>query len=61
MLNILPDELESLKLFLQKKFNKIISDTDVKEIYTSLYYLGKAFVRYQQIQNEQRNINQGGR
>jgi len=50
------EQLNRLKKIYEARFNRVLSDAEVLEIKTSLFYLGRAIARYER-RHRERNGN----
>lgn len=51
--------LQQLKAYFEKRFGVSLTQADVNEIADSLFYLGRAIVRYQKLQLKRQNNGAG--
>ena len=50
------EDIEQIKVFFKQKYDVSLTDEEAKEVYFSLYYLGKALYRYQNLSERVLNV-----
>lgn len=50
------EDIDQIKAFFRDKYGVLLSDNEAKEVYLSLFYLGKALYRYNNLSDRVLNV-----
>ena len=50
------EDIDQIKTFFKEKYGVLLTDNEAKEVYISLFYLGKALYRYNNLSERVLNV-----